>query len=66
MRQTTIPLTCAMLALLATSAAGGAASPEKQSFAICKEPGRYIEYFVDESWVEHLRRLDLTKLRSAD
>jgi MFS family permease len=22
------------------------------------EPGRYIEYFVDESWVEHLRRLE--------
>jgi MFS family permease len=21
-------------------------------------PGRYIEYFVDESWVEHLRRLE--------
>jgi len=22
------------------------------------EPGRYIEYFVDETWVEHLRRLE--------
>jgi MFS family permease len=22
------------------------------------EPGRYIEYFLDESWVEHLRRLE--------
>jgi MFS family permease len=22
------------------------------------EPGRYIEYFVDENWVEHLRRLE--------
>ena len=21
-------------------------------------PGRYIEYFVDESWVEHQRRLE--------
>ena len=21
-------------------------------------PGRYSEYFVDESWVEHLRRLE--------
>ena len=21
-------------------------------------PGRYIEYFLDESWVEHLRRLE--------
>ena len=21
-------------------------------------PGRYVEYFVDESWVEHLRRLE--------
>jgi MFS family permease len=22
------------------------------------EPGRYLEYFLDESWVEHLRRFD--------
>ena len=22
------------------------------------EPGRYIEYFVDETWIEHLRRLE--------
>ncbi len=22
------------------------------------EPGRYIEYFVDETWVEHLRRIE--------
>ncbi|MFN7726657.1 MAG: MFS transporter [Rubrivivax sp.] len=22
------------------------------------EPGRYVEYFVDETWVEHLRRLE--------
>jgi quinol monooxygenase YgiN len=22
------------------------------------EPGRYIEYFIDETWVEHLRRLE--------
>jgi quinol monooxygenase YgiN len=21
-------------------------------------PGRYIEYFVDENWIEHLRRLE--------
>jgi quinol monooxygenase YgiN len=21
-------------------------------------PGRYIEYFVDETWIEHLRRLE--------
>ena len=21
-------------------------------------PGRYVEYFVDETWVEHLRRLE--------
>jgi hypothetical protein len=22
------------------------------------EPGRYIEYFVDENWLEHQRRLE--------
>jgi quinol monooxygenase YgiN len=22
------------------------------------QPGRYVEYFVDENWVEHQRRLD--------
>jgi MFS family permease len=27
-------------------------------------PGRYIEYFVDESWVEHLRRLE--RITAAD
>jgi len=21
-------------------------------------PGRYLEYFLDETWVEHLRRLE--------
>ena len=21
-------------------------------------PGRYLEYFVDENWIEHLRRLE--------
>ena len=28
------------------------------------DPGRYLEYFVDESWVEHLRRQD--RMTSAD
>lgn len=27
-------------------------------FRDTEAPGRYIEYFVDESWVEHLRRLE--------
>ena len=27
-------------------------------FRDAKDPGRYIEYFVDETWVEHLRRFD--------
>lgn len=27
-------------------------------FRDAAEPGRYIEYFLDESWVEHLRRLE--------
>jgi len=28
------------------------------------QPGRYVEYFVDESWVEHLRRFD--RMTAAD
>jgi len=28
-------------------------------------PGRYVEYFVDESWVEHLRRLERLSLADA-
>jgi MFS family permease/quinol monooxygenase YgiN len=27
-------------------------------FRDTNDPGRYLEYFVDESWVEHLRRFD--------
>jgi predicted MFS family arabinose efflux permease/quinol monooxygenase YgiN len=27
-------------------------------FRDANDPGRYLEYFVDESWVEHLRRFD--------
>ena len=27
-------------------------------FRDTSDPGRYIEYFIDESWVEHLRRFD--------
>ena len=27
-------------------------------FRDTSQPGRYVEYFVDESWVEHLRRFD--------
>ena len=27
-------------------------------FRDAAEPGRYVEYIVDESWVEHLRRFD--------
>ena len=27
-------------------------------FRDTKDPGRFLEYFVDESWVEHLRRFD--------
>jgi quinol monooxygenase YgiN len=29
-------------------------------------PGRYVEYFVDESWVEHLRRLERFTAFDAD
>ena len=29
-------------------------------------PGRYIEYFLDESWVEHLRRLERFTASDAD
>jgi len=28
-------------------------------------PGRYVEYFVDESWVEHLRRLERLSIADA-
>jgi quinol monooxygenase YgiN len=27
-------------------------------FRDTSDPARYIEYFIDESWVEHLRRFD--------
>jgi MFS family permease len=30
------------------------------------EPGRYVEYFVDETWVEHLRRLERFTAADAD
>jgi MFS family permease len=33
-------------------------------FADTARPGRYVEYFVDESWVEHLRRFD--RMTAAD
>ncbi|GIX51807.1 MFS transporter [Sphaerotilus sulfidivorans] len=26
-------------------------------FRDTEQPGRHVEYFVDETWVEHLRRL---------
>ncbi|WP_119355067.1 MFS transporter [Azohydromonas sediminis] len=33
-------------------------------FRDAAQPGRYVEYFVDESWVEHLRRFD--RMTAAD
>ncbi len=33
-------------------------------FADTAQPGRYVEYFVDGSWVEHLRRFD--RMTAAD
>jgi hypothetical protein len=33
-------------------------------FRDATQPGRYVEYFVDESWVEHLRRFD--RMTAAD
>jgi len=33
-------------------------------FGDTARPGRYVEYFVDESWVEHLRRFD--RMTAAD
>ena len=27
-------------------------------FRDTEQPGRHVEYFVDETWVEHLRRLE--------
>jgi quinol monooxygenase YgiN len=30
------------------------------------EPGRYVEYFVDENWIEHQRRLERFTAFDAD
>ena len=37
---------------------------EWQLYADSADPGRYTEYFLDESWVAHLRRFD--RLTAAD
>ena len=33
---------------------------------MCPLPGRYVEYFVDENWLEHQRRLERFTTFDAD